>query len=755
MNCLMKKCWFLMIMLVCVQWAGTTYGKSKLFDWTPGAPGGGGAHTFAESSPHDDQLLFSANDMWGFYRSTDGGHNWHIVHVPGGAATFHGLAYDPVKPDRVFLGVSTGFFMSDDRGKTWRKVGLADQIKDREGPNLIAFDPNDSQQASAVVRDDDLNYRIVTKDGGLTWTDAGLLPFGKTKVHKLLYEISNPRIMIAGCTNGVYVSEDAGAHWEKRMNGIPADRASLVSFAGGYSDGRTLLYCTVGTRTIDGKLDTGIFRSSNVGKNWNPVKTQGLHTTPVTSGNGFEYALLAVPLNVGNVCYVSTWNPGCDPKKEGECTTVYKTTDGGYSWEPVLFQHPDMQKYNLANKSWLTGLWGWSEPQLTMSVSTTNPDLIMYCNWVNLIISNNGGKDWFYSDGTLNENGTIQNDPMMVLTVNLYHISPHDPKYHHMSTADFCGWYSRDGGHSWYRSEKGIPQPHNIYDIAFDPDVPNRIWAASSRKHDIPQWNFIGRDPVLTTQYYGSIAYSENGGETWRQINEEGLPPLTTLSLYLDPQSPVESRHIWAAVLGKGFYLSQDGGKTWESRTGEINDEGHIKALRIKRGPDGKMYGLTSVGGANFKTGYIYSGGLYVSDNEGKSWKLISDKSQMQYPCDFTFNPHDPNEIFISCMTPPIEGYTGGVWRTRDGGETWEQIFADSCFSTTIDPLDPNRLYICTSGEALTKGVYTSSDRGKTWQVLDCPSKRPRHVLFDPNDPNLIYVSSWGSGLWRGNRIKK
>jgi photosystem II stability/assembly factor-like uncharacterized protein len=122
-----------------------------------------------------------------------------------------------------------------------------------------------------------------------------------------------------------------------------------------------------------------------------------------------------------------------------------------------------------------------------------------------------------------------------------------------------------------------------------------------------------------------------------------------------------------------------------------------------------------------------------------------------------------PNDIFTYYM-----GATGGgVWKTIDGGNTWNNI-SDGYFNTTgigditVAPSDPNIIYVGT-GESPVRGVktshgdglYKSIDAGKTWKHLGL--EKTRHisdVYVHPKNPDKVYVAAqgnpWGPNEERG-----
>lgn len=122
-----------------------------------------------------------------------------------------------------------------------------------------------------------------------------------------------------------------------------------------------------------------------------------------------------------------------------------------------------------------------------------------------------------------------------------------------------------------------------------------------------------------------------------------------------------------------------------------------------------------------------------------------------------------PDDIFTYYM-----GATGGgVWKTEDGGETWNNI-SDGYFNTTgigditVAPSNHNIIYVGT-GESCIRGVktshgdgmYKSLDGGKTWEHIGL--KETRHigeVYVHPTNPNKVYVAAqgnpWGTDEYRG-----
>ena len=111
--------------------------------------------------------------------------------------------------------------------------------------------------------------------------------------------------------------------------------------------------------------------------------------------------------------------------------------------------------------------------------------------------------------------------------------------------------------------------------------------------------------------------------------------------------------------------------------------------------------------------------------------------------------PGNPNLFYFGAAG-------GGVWKTEDGGQTYENIsdgyFGGSIGSVAVAKSDPNVLYVG-GGEATVRGnvssgygVWKSEDSGATWKFAGLPKSRhiPR-IVVDPNDHNIVYAAVLGN----------
>ncbi|HEY8602080.1 MAG TPA: glycosyl hydrolase, partial [Thermomicrobiales bacterium] len=112
-------------------------------------------------------------------------------------------------------------------------------------------------------------------------------------------------------------------------------------------------------------------------------------------------------------------------------------------------------------------------------------------------------------------------------------------------------------------------------------------------------------------------------------------------------------------------------------------------------------------------------------------------------------DPIDPMTFYFGAVA-------GGVWKTTDGGQIWENV-SDGFFTTAavgaldVAPSDPNVIYVGT-GEPTIRGnvshgdgVYKSTDAGRTWANIGL--KETRHIAkvrVHPQNPDLVYVAAFG-----------
>ncbi len=175
----------------------------------------------------------------------------------------------------------------------------------------------------------------------------------------------------------------------------------------------------------------------------------------------------------------------------------------------------------------------------------------------------------------------------------------------------------------------------------------------------------------------------------------------------------------------------------------------------------GRTTAVTGVPGSpyRFLTGYT-GGGLWESTDAGHFWQPLTDGQLAAGAIGaVTVAPSDPNVIYLGTGSACIRGNisTGrGVYRSVDGGNTWDFIGlpeSGAIGSIVVDPRDPDRVFVAALGHIFGKneqrGVFRSTDGGETWEgvlVLN-DSTGASDLVMDPSNPRILYA-----GMWRAER---
>jgi photosystem II stability/assembly factor-like uncharacterized protein len=191
---------------------------------------------------------------------------------------------------------------------------------------------------------------------------------------------------------------------------------------------------------------------------------------------------------------------------------------------------------------------------------------------------------------------------------------------------------------------------------------------------------------------------------------------------------------VYVGTSDEGLFKSEDGGKSWERLSGV--EHPRVTALAVSP-VDGALYAGTE------------PSSLFVSRDGGTSWRELEGLKNLPSAPTWSFPPRpwtshvraialsheDPNLIVVG-----IE--LGGVMRSPDGGETWEDqrpgAYAD-CHSLAAHPAAPETLY-----EAAGGGFAESEDFGESWAAADAGMDRwyVWGLAVDLEDPTLVYTSA-------------
>ncbi len=212
---------------------------------------------------------------------------------------------------------------------------------------------------------------------------------------------------------------------------------------------------------------------------------------------------------------------------------------------------------------------------------------------------------------------------------------------------------------------------------------------------------------------------------------------------------------------GDGMYKSVDGGETW-NHIG-LEDSLHIARVRIHPDNPDVVY-VASMGHA---FGPTEERGVYRTKDGGKTWEKVLYQNDLTGAIDLVMSPGDPDVLFAALWTFERKawgsffgGPDGGIWRTQDGGDTWEEITAHpglpegdmGRIGLTMSAANPNRVYALIDSATQT-GLYRSDDLGDTWTFVSDDANitaRPfyfTHIYANPSNADELW--SPANKLWR------
>lgn len=700
-------------------------------------PGGGGAMFHPTISPHDANTVLIACDMTGSYITHDGGKTWRMFNLRG-VVDF--LVFDPKDPKTMYAH-ATALWRSTDNGETWNLVYPSpDAVKgvkmnsdhsdetiladpDPLGPMAsLAVDPSDSKILYAVAGADESPALFVSRDFGKTWQKQVSLPNRARNIWVDPQSSPQSRKIFLANAHAVTISQGT----DVKTLPLPAT-ASGISL-GFPSDREPTLYMT---------SEKGAFVSPDGGANWHPT------TLP---GNGAKVRAIATSLHHPEIAYVSYDHLSLDGKT---WIGVAKTTNSGGEWQ-LVWKESDTAGTNI-HDAWITERFGpgWGENPLNMTVAEQDPNVAIGTDLGRTMRTNDGGATWNaqYSR-KVNDAGwtTVGLD-----VTNSYgiHFDPFDSKRQFITYTDIGLFRSEDGGASWTSSTAGVPRDwvNTTYWIIFDPKVKGRMWSVNSYTHDLPRPKMWRHNSPLN--FKGGVCRSEDGGKNWSQSNK-GMDETGATYILLDPTSPVDARVLYVAGFGRGVYKSSDGGRTWALKNNGITQKEPF-AWRLARASDGALYVVIARRSEDGSIGNEKDGALYRSTDGAEHWQPVPLPAGTNGPNGLAVDPKSPNRLYLAAWAKATgqHGDGGGIFLSEDAGKTWKQVLEKDrhVYDVVIDPTDPKILYAA----GFESSAWQSIDKGLHWtRIPGFNFKWGQRVVPDPQDHNKVYITTFGGSVWHG-----
>ena len=300
-------------------------------------------------------------------------------------------------------------------------------------------------------------------------------------------------------------------------------------------------------------------------------------------------------------------------------------------------------------------------------------------------------------------------------------------------------WKTMDAGTSWENISDKYFEAGSIGAIAVAASDPNVIYVGTG-----------SADPRGNISAGCGLYRSTDGGESWSHIGLRSAGQVAKLVVH--PQDPAL---VYAAVLGnifgpspeRGVYRSADGGKTWQKKLFVSDRTGAIELIMDPNNPRILYAGMWT---AERKPWTIIDGseegGVWKSTNGGDTWSKLTNglPNGLVGRVGIAVSPQNSKRVWV--LQEAKEETKGGLYMSDDGGKTWERINRKhdyrqrAWYYTRIyaDPKDEHTLYLC------NVGFYKSIDTGLNFERIRTPHGDNHALWINPDNPHIMIQANDG-----------
>ena len=394
---------------------------------------------------------------------------------------------------------------------------------------------------------------------------------------------------------------------------------------------------------------------------------------------------------------------------------VWKTTDGGVTWEP------------LGDQTFKTGSVG------AIAVAESDPNVVYVGMGEETLRGNVSHGDGMYKSTDAGKTWKKLAGLDDTRHISRVRVHPRDPNLvyvaaigHTFGPNEQRGVFrSKDGGKSWEKVLYKHPQAGAI-DLTFDPNNANVLYAAL--------WQFIRRPWTFESGGPASGLFkSTDGGDTWAEITRSPGLPRGMVGKIGVAVSAAQPERVWALVEAEdgGVFRSENGGASW-TKVNESRD------LRQRAWYYTRIYADPQ----NAERVYILNVGFYRSNDGGRSFAQIPVPHSDNH--DLWIAPNDSNRM--------IESNDGGANVSFNGGRTWTEQDQPTAqfYRVAVDNDFPYNVYGAQQDNSTIKIRSRTEDFGigpESWH--DVGGGESGWIAPSPKDPNVVFAGSYGGYLTR------
>ncbi len=582
----------------------------------------------------------------------------------------------------------------------------------------------------------------------------------------------NPKTVLVRCDmSGAYITHDAGESWRN------------FNLRGGVG---FFVFDPVDPATIYANA-LGLFRSNDSGRTWrliypDPSSIERIimpddhagERIVLQSGPALRVTALGIHPKNSKVLYASMG------EGRGSAAALHVSTDYGKTWKKLTDLPDGARKIYVDSKGnpWVIGARSVGQfrggefhagPAAPVSAFTdvsagfAGDRLVVYAvAKEGIFVSEDSGATWRQS--TL-EPG--QSPRIPAIATSLHHPSMAYVSYGYRGKY-FGVAKTTDTGRTWELVRKtdykeGAPNVTGGW-------IPQRLgpgWGGTPINLGVGPNN----PEICFSTDLGATYRTLDGGKTWQAVYSKqapngkwvstGLDVTTTYGVHWDP---FDRNRMFISYTDIGAFVSEDGGKTWDSATREgmprrwVNTtywmefdpkvKGRVWAVAsgVHDLPRPKMWRGRSTS--------TYNGGVVISEDGGRTWRVADENLPPSAATHIVLDPASPVDARVLYMT----AYGRGVYKTTDGGKNWtlknNGIVQKDPMAWRLERASDGTLYLVVArrtedgsiGNDGDGALYRSRDGAETWEPVPLPEgvNGPNGLAVDPADTRRLYLAAWG-----------